>query len=345
MYGFPDVPSANEYVQSHLWLEAQTGVTAFWALHGPADGGNASDAVVIVRDPHHPGIVQLYSFVNMDAALAFIRQEFRNGIDLNLVLVYWAEQVDVERPPALASGQAPDRAYFATPPIARRVDAVPAELRPKPAIRVDEKPKQMDQRALKPESEGEAATAARSRLSETVEQITSWPGWDGLVPRMVQAATLKEEVYEEAERDKHALGRGRVIFALAIFATGIGALAAGPASVVWQMMFAAAGWMCYAAIIYFFGTEVLGGRKTPKTFRNLVKTLGLAASPGIFLVLGIIPTYGAIPVLGVYIWVFLTTVHAIPHTLELDNQSSVVLAAIGALTLFGVSQVLPIALV
>jgi hypothetical protein len=46
-------------------------------------------------------------------------------------------------------------------------------------------------------------------------------------------------------------------------------------------------------------------------------------------------------VIGVYVWIFLTTSRAIAEPLELDNQSAVITAAFGVLTLFAISQVLP----
>lgn len=350
MYGFPDVAAANEYVQTHLWLEAQAGVKAFWALHAPMGPPDVpSEAVVVIRDPYHPGIVQLYAFVNMNAAQDFVRSEFRNGIDLNLVLVYWAESVDIDRPPEIGSDLAVDRAYYATPTIARHAKEFPRELKRVP-VTVQEKPKQMSQtpaqssEAVEPQDNIEE-TGEPSGLSAVMHRVMEWPGWDGLVPRMFQAMTLNEDVFQETEKDKHATGRARLLFGIAIFAAGFGALGAGVITAFWQIAFAAAGWFAYAAIIYGFGTTVAGGRKTPTTFRFLVRTLGLAAAPGIFLALGIIPVYGAIPVLGVYVWVFLTTVHAISPSLDMDRDSSVVTAAVGSLTLFAIAQVLPILLV
>lgn len=347
LYGFPDVESANGYVQQHLWLEAQQGVTAFWALHyEPAASPDATDAVVIVRDPHHPGIVQIYSFTGMDAANEFVRQEFRNGIDLNLVLVYWAQSVDIESPPALASGQTPVHQYAATPALDRSAHASPREVRSESAEPVEAKPMRAT-RARPAEAEPDEDNEEESepsRISAIAQDVMLWPGWDGLIPRMTQAMLLDEEVYEDLDRDKHATGRARLLIGLAIFAAGFGAMRAGFFDAIWTMAFAAVGWAMFAAMIYWFGTMVMPGHKTKKTFRHLVKALGLAASPGVFLVLGLIPVFGAIAIVAVFVWIFLTTSHAISAPLQLDNQMSVVTAAFGTLTLFAVSQVLPLVL-
>ncbi len=51
------------------------------------------EAVVLVRDPERHGTVHLYSFVDIDTAHAFVRAEGMRGLNLNLVLVFWAEPV------------------------------------------------------------------------------------------------------------------------------------------------------------------------------------------------------------------------------------------------------------
>lgn len=348
LYGFPDVESANGYVQQHLWLEAQQGVKAFWALHDePAGSPEAADAVVIVRDPHHPGIVQIYSFTGMDAANEFVRQEFRNGIDLNLVLIYWAQSVDIERPPALASSQTPAHQYAATPALERSAHASPREANNGSGEPVEAKP--MRAAPVRPAEaepdEDHEEESEPSRLSVMAQDVMLWPGWDGLIPRMTQAMLLDEEVYEDLDRDRHATGRARLLIGLAIFAAGFGAVRGGFFDAFWTMAFAAVGWAMFAAMIYWFGTMVMPGHKTKKTFRHLIRAIGLAASPCVFLVLGLIPVFGAIAVIAVYVWIFLTTSRAISAPLQLDNQMSVVTAAFGILTLFAVSQVLPIVLV
>lgn len=349
LYGFPDVTAANAYVQQHLWLEAQQGVKAFWALHHqPENAGEPADAVVIVRDPQHPGVVQIYSFTDMAAANEFVQMEFRNGIDLSLVLMYWAQSVDIEKPPALTSrpSEAPAAPAQATQrsqtPVKRRVSiAQPSS--PVPAAAGATAAAISTTEAI-PDDEYEE-DGEPSRISQMAQDVMLWPGWDGLIPRMTQAMMLDEEVYEELDRDKHAIGRARLIIGLAIFAAGFGAIRGGFADAFWTMSFTAVGWAMYGAMLYWVGTTVVQGRKTKKTFNQLVRALGLAASPGIFLLLGIIPVFGAIAVIAVYVWIFLTTTHAISTPLELDSQTSVLTAAFGVLTLFAVSQVLPLVLV
>lgn len=363
LYGFPDVESANDYVQNRLRLEAQQGVIAFWALHGRPSTGEPVDAVVIVRDPYHAGVVQIYSFVDMDAAQEFVRDEFRNGMDLNLILVYWAQSVDIDRPPELAPSVSTENAYFRmsgvasgveAPPQPPRPAAVPGPSAPSPrrkehqtsaasnqAAAAPAKPVQAPTKEPDPEAGTDGATQP-SWLSRTTQGIIAWPGWDGLVPRMVLASLLNDDMYERTCDERHATGRARFIVALAVFAAGFGALNSGIMNAFSHLVFAALGWAAFGMVVYGFGTLVAGGRVGRRPFRRLVRTLGIAASPALLLVFGIIPVYGAIPVLAVYVWLFLTTTHAITPALELDSNSSVITAAFGILTLFAVAEVLPV---
>jgi hypothetical protein len=343
LYGFPDVETANGYIQQHLWLEAQQGVNAFWARHyEPYEEEGSSEAVVIIRDPHHQGIVQLYSVTGMEAARQFLRQEFQNGIDLNLVLLYWALSVDLEKP-SLTIDQSPARDYLATPALDRKVHTAPREVRATPAqIRTTQQPATQAGAA---EAAAVNAAAEPSRLSQMIEDVRSWPGWDGLAPRMVRAMRLDDTVYTELDRDEYATGRARLIIASAVLAAGFGVINHGILGAFWHVAFAAAAFAAYGGVLYGFGTSVAGGLKTSQTFDRLVQALGLAASPGILLVLGIIPVFGALVVIGVYVWIFLTTSRAIAEPLELDNQSAVITSAFGVLTLFAISQVLPLVLI
>lgn len=356
MYGFPDIESANEYTQRHLWLEAQRGMLAFWALHHPPyPATDDAEAVVIVRDPYHQGVVQIYSFVDMDAALGFVREEFRNGMDLSLALIFWAQPVTLEAPPELDSGQVHEQAY--TPAAAVRTPSptpqpvrsqapapAPQTMKPSYAANGASAPAQAapaPSAPAAPARKTKKTAAKQSRFAETKERILSWPGWDGLVPHMAEAAMLKGDAYERARDDKHGTGRARLIVAVAIAAAGFNGLSSGFGSAITHAIFAAFGWALFGLVVYWVGTVVSGGHFGWPVFKRLVRTLGIAASPAIFFALGIIPLYGAIPVLAVYVWILVTTVHAIVPALETDQNSAVVTSAFGVLMLFAVAEVMP----
>ena len=357
---FSNIEGAAAFTRENLWPTSQPGaVIAFWALHCRPETPASSDpaeAVVIIHDPQHPEVIQLYSFVDMESAQGFVRDEFRNGIGLGLVFVFWALSVDLSsatQAEAPEASGAPERTYFAMPTLTRTASAVPAELRqqaaapPATPASVKESPKAPEEEPGTEdptEDEPSSLSGLQKRVAVVMDQIKTWPGWIGLAPRMVDAAILKEETYEDAYKDPHALGRARLIISLAILASGISASRGGIDSFALYTIAAAFGWAAYAGVIYMLGSLGFGGRGGSRTFQQLVQTLGLAATPALLLVFGAIPTYGPIPVLVAYFWLFITTVHATYPPMNIDRQSAIVTAAVGCLTLFAVSRVGPILL-
>jgi hypothetical protein len=363
LHAFPDIDAAAEYARADLLPQSQpSAVITFWALHWrpeTEDSRDPAEAVVIVRDPQRDDIIQIYSFVDMGAAYEFIREEFRNGIDLSLLFVFWASHVDLATPTGPPPEPEPQRAYFAMPTLARRNSERPAEVDPTYVAAATTMPAEEHTGKQGPDSNGgqkepgSAETPAsdlsllddlKRRTAILIDEIQAWPGWNGLVPLMFEAATLKEEVYEEAYRDPHAMGRARLIIALSILAAGIGASRAGIDSVALHMVAAAFAWAAYAGVIYGFGNVGFGGRTGPKPWNQLVQTLGLATVPSLLFIFGIIPVYGPIPILAAFFWMFLATVHAISPPLNIDRQSAVVTAAVGCLTFFAFARVAPLVL-
>jgi hypothetical protein len=94
---FRDMEAAAEFVQT---LPSISGLHAFWGLHEtpPVQGsGEATgEAMVLIRSAEDSETVYVVSFVDLDSALSFARFEVKRGMNLNLLLIYWAEIVEVE---------------------------------------------------------------------------------------------------------------------------------------------------------------------------------------------------------------------------------------------------------
>jgi hypothetical protein len=176
-------------------------------------------------------------------------------------------------------------------------------------------------------------------------QVQAWGGWDGLAPTVIKAALLNEQAYEEFDRDRHALGRGRLVLALAVIAAGIGAAGSGLTAVIVHLPAFALGWAAFVFAVYSIGTQAFPGRRGEDTLPRLIRSLGLATAPALLLVLGAVPTYGPLFVLAAYMWLLATTATAIAVSLELNRDSSIIVATVGCLVLFTVSQVAPLVLV
>lgn len=99
---FPDAQSAAEYIDSSVLPEVSSGLIAFWALHrGPPekapDGGG--EALVLIRAAADSDVVYVVSFVDLESAESFARFEVKRGLDIGLVMIYWAALVTVHEGP------------------------------------------------------------------------------------------------------------------------------------------------------------------------------------------------------------------------------------------------------
>lgn len=95
LYAFDSAEAAKESVRTWFLPEAELGIIGFWALH--EEPGSVTDrpweVVVLIRDLREPGLVYPFSFVEMEAAHQFLRQEASQGLDLGLALLYNAVPV------------------------------------------------------------------------------------------------------------------------------------------------------------------------------------------------------------------------------------------------------------
>ena len=330
---------------------------AFRALHSPhtmGDGSEPPEAVVLVRDAGRPGIVNLYSFVDMESAHAYVQEQGTQGLDLRLVLVYWAAPVVLSlqgkqdtalveepatTPPSISIPLPPRPGIVAA---GRGQPACPTDPIADTRVRIPVAPSGA---VFAPEEPAKSAeTPQPSKRPGLMAQVFAWGGWNGLAPLVVRASLLDERTYEEFDRDPHALGRGRLILALATIAAVIGAAGSGLTSMIVHVPAFALGWAAFAGTIYSIGTQAFPGRRTKDTLPRLIRSLGLATAPALLLVLGAVPVYGPLLVLAAYMWLLTTTAKAIAVPLELNRDSCIIVAAVGCLVLFTVSQVVPLVL-
>ena len=138
-----------------------------------------------------------------------------------------------------------------------------------------------------------------------------------MIQRMIGAAQLRTETFEEVEADNSATVQAVTVVLIVALATGIGNLGSGGAlGLVLGIVVAIAGWALWAWITYLVGTTLL---KTPETHANwgqLARTLGFAQSPGVLKVFGVIPFFGPVVFAVVSIWQLVAMVIAIRQALD-----------------------------
>ena len=147
-----------------------------------------------------------------------------------------------------------------------------------------------------------------------------------LIQRMIGAATLDIETYEEVEHDESATPQAAVVVGIVAVAAAIGGVNGGAGGLIGGLISAFAGWLVWSAMTYLIGTTVFAGKAT---WGELLRTLGFAQSPGVLYVVGIIPVLGVLAKVAVWIWLLVAGIIAIRPALDVDTTKAVLTALIG----------------
>ena len=150
-----------------------------------------------------------------------------------------------------------------------------------------------------------------------------------MIQRMIGAARLRTETYEEVEADKSATLQALSVVLLVALAAGIGNLGSGSViAFVVGMVAALAGWAIWAWITYLVGTTILRTPETDANWGQLARTLGFAQSPGVLKVFGVVPIVGPVVFAVVSIWQLVAMVIAIRQALDYTSTMRAIGVAI-----------------
>lgn len=138
-----------------------------------------------------------------------------------------------------------------------------------------------------------------------------------LMNRMIRAARLDAQLYEEVEADRGALGQAMGVVILASLAAGVGtALQGGVTGLILGTLAALIGWFVWAYLTYWIGTRLLPERQTQADLGELLRTIGFSSSPGLIRVLGIVPGFGMFTFLAAGIWMLVAMIIAVRQALD-----------------------------
>lgn len=135
--------------------------------------------------------------------------------------------------------------------------------------------------------------------------------------RIIRAAKLDVNLYEEVESDSSAMGQAMGVVALSAVAAGIGSIGTkGAAGIVIGTIGALIGWYIWAYITYFIGTKFFPEPQTKADHGELLRTIGFSSAPGILRILGIIPfLYGIIFFIS-GVWMLVAMIIAVRQALD-----------------------------
>ena len=135
--------------------------------------------------------------------------------------------------------------------------------------------------------------------------------------RMIRAAKLDKNLYEEVEVDTGAMGQALTVVIISSVAAGIGSLHMGGFSgVLLGIVMALVGWFIWAYLTFIIGTKMLPTPETRTNYGELLRTIGFSSSPGIIRVIGIIPGISGLVFMVSGIWMLVAMVIAVRQALD-----------------------------
>ncbi len=146
--------------------------------------------------------------------------------------------------------------------------------------------------------------------------------------RMIRAAKLDADLYEEVEADRTATGQATLVVVLSALAAAIGNFqdSGGIVGFLVLAIIALVGWYVWAFLTYMIGTRLLPGPQTESDMGELLRTIGFSASPGLIRVLGVIPGLTTPVFVIAQGWMLIAMVIAVRQALDYENGT---LRAIG----------------
>ena len=162
-----------------------------------------------------------------------------------------------------------------------------------------------------------------------------------LVDRMVRAARLEVNLYEEVEADKTALPQAPLVVVMANLSLGLGSalallLVPGVVSgllflwaLLWWVLGGIAGWLIWSLITYAIGVTIFKGPQTETNYGELLRTIGFSASPGVLGIVSVIPFIGWLLRLGIWVWMLVAMVIAVRQALDFTTGRAIGTVIVG----------------
>lgn len=145
-----------------------------------------------------------------------------------------------------------------------------------------------------------------------------------LVQRMVGAALLDVETYEEVEHDSDATVQAAGVVVLVAACTAIGTW--GGPGMLGGALTALVGWLIWSGVTYLIGTKVFEGEAT---WGELLRTIGFAQAPGVLALLGVVPLVGGMVRFALMFWLLAAGIVAIRQALDVTTGKAVLTAVLG----------------
>lgn len=148
--------------------------------------------------------------------------------------------------------------------------------------------------------------------------------------RMIRAAQLDAELYEEVENDASATSQAAIVVVLAAISGAIGVLITkGVGSAIVGIVGALIGWVLWSAITLFVGRTFFGTDQTNVDMGEMLRALGFSTTPGVLGVLSFIPVLGVVISLVLGIWQLIAGVIAVRQAMDFSTGRAIGTVIVG----------------
>lgn len=150
-----------------------------------------------------------------------------------------------------------------------------------------------------------------------------------LINRMLGAARLDVQTYEEVEHDAGAMPQAATVVILSALAAGIGSMTQGGfGALIIGTLAALIGWVLWAGVIYLIGAKVMPDTNTDADMGQVMRALAFAQAPGVIRIFGFIPVLGPLVHLVAAVWMIVAMVIAVRQSLDYESTGRAVAVVI-----------------
>ena len=165
-----------------------------------------------------------------------------------------------------------------------------------------------------------------------------------ILQRMLGAASLNRNTYEEVEHDRGAMVQALIVVVVVAIATGVGGVLDGDGDLLRGVAFGVIRgvllWAVWALGAWLVGTTILKTRDTSADWGELARGTGFAQTPGLFNILHFVPFVGTLILILVFVWQLAAMLTAVRQSLDYTSTWRaffvVLIAAIPVLIIFGI---------
>jgi hypothetical protein len=150
-----------------------------------------------------------------------------------------------------------------------------------------------------------------------------------LTGRMIGAMQADVKTLTEIEADPNAFTQAVIVIVIAGVASLIGNIfRGGIGGGIVGLVGSLVGYFLFSLLVFLIGTKVMPEPTTKADFNETFRTVGFAASPGIFGVLAIIPFLGPLISLLIGIWSLVIGVIAVREVLDYSNTGRAIIVCV-----------------